>query len=282
MAFTVVTWNMDHWKSSRRVTEHTKRAWAYIRALEVDIALVQEAAAPLDDLDASVFPPPSQAERWSSGGRAEFGTAIAVFGHPAEEVSSGPLGTVPDRTNQLTQSHPAAFVAAKITLPTQVHVVAVSLYGQLEGPLLDRETYATTTLHRSLSDLTPLLYQAGRQCTVIGGDLNVSTQIERRWRDAHRVGLERIAAFGFGDCLRASAGRRTRLAGCPCDEGEHCAHVQTDYHSRSKVPWQLDYMFASQARMMDRLESCAVIDTPEVRSLSDHLPVIAKFRNLPA
>jgi len=52
-------------------------------------------------------------------------------------------------------------------------------------------------------------------------------------------------------------------------------------HARSAVPWQLDYVFASTRKMMGELESCVVIDTPEVRSLSDHFPVVVTFRNAP-
>jgi exonuclease III len=54
-----------------------------------------------------------------------------------------------------------------------------------------------------------------------------------------------------------------------------CKTYKTD---RSPVPWQNDYLFASEA-LADRLVRCQVIGTgeQEMWRLSDHLPVIAEF-----
>jgi exonuclease III len=273
MRFAIATWNMDHWKGIGRDRDHNAKAWTRVRALGADVVLLQEAVPPPPDFDATVLPSPATPARWHSGGRAAFGTAVVVFGHDAVEIETGPL--TGDRTTRLTQTHPGAFVAARVKVGAH-DIVVVSLYGMLEGPLLDKQSYAVTTVHRSLSDLTPLL-NARSTARVVGGDLNVSTQVEPPHRAAHRVVFERIAAFGLGDCTGATASSRPRLENCPCAEGAACAHVQTHRHARSESPWQDDYLFASERQLMTRLQSCRVVADESVWALSDHCPVIAEF-----
>jgi exonuclease III len=274
MRFRVATWNMDHWKGAGRDREHTTKAWQHARDLGADVVLLQEAVAPPRGFDATVLPSPDAQARWHSGGRAAFGTAIAVFGFEAKEVGLGPL--LGDRTARLTQTHEAAFVAARVAVGAH-EIAVVSLYGMLEGPLFDKQTYAVTSMHRSLSDLTPLL-NARSTMRVLGGDLNVSTQMRPPDRAAHRVVFDRIAAFGLGDCTRATADARQRLGTCICEEGDACRHVQTHRNPKSPVPWQLDYLFASEKQLMSRLTSCRAIDDDDrAWELSDHCPVIAEF-----
>jgi exonuclease III len=273
MRFTVATWNMDHWKGVGRDREHTAKAWRYARELGVDVLLLQEAVPPPGGFEATVFPTRDALERWHSGGRAAFGTAIAVFGHDANEIPVGPL--LGDRTARLTQTHDAAFVAVRVTAGGE-EIALVSLYGVLEGPLLDKQTYAVTSVHRSLSDLTPLL-NARRRPRIIGGDLNVSTQMQPPHRAAHRVVFDRIAAFGLGDCTRSTANARQALGGCPCADRDACSHVQTHRHPKSQVPWQLDYLFASERQLMGKLKSCRAVDDGRAWELSDHCPVVAEF-----
>jgi exonuclease III len=276
MQIKIATWNMDHWKGVRRTPTHTQQAWDYVATLKADVVLLQEAVPPPPAFAATVFPPRDEPARWHSGGRAAFGTAVVVFGHAATEVESRPLGAA-DRTQQLPQSHPGAFVAAKVALGNDTELLAVSLYGVLDGPLLDKETYSTTSLHRSLSDLTPALYRARMRPVILGGDLNVSTQFAAPWRAAHRAVFDRITAFGVEDCTRATAATREALVGCPCDEAEACIHVQTHRHPQSQVPWQNDYLFASRNKLMKHLVSCQTLDEPGAWALSDHCPVVATF-----
>src|SRR5690606_9589634 len=123
------------------------------------------------------------------------------------------------RTEHLTQTHQGAFVAVRADVGGH-EVLAVSLYGILEGPLLDNIIYSVTSVHRSLSDLTPLLGRSRAQGVVLGGDLNVTTQLANPDRDAHRAVFARIDAFGLANCTSLRAPSRGALPGCPCDEPE--------------------------------------------------------------
>lgn len=77
----------------------------------------------------------------------------------------------------------------------------VSLYGLLER-MLGTE-YSITTLHRTLSDLTPVLSDPARRGRIVlGGDLNASLEWDRRRRSpTHRLLFERIEAFGLVSVL---------------------------------------------------------------------------------
>ena len=50
--------------------------------------------------------------------------------------------------------------------------------------------------------------------------------------------------------------------------------IQTHRNARSKFPWELDHMFATE----DLYNSLFDINTLEVPELSDHDPIIANFK----
>jgi exonuclease III len=146
--------------------------------------------------------------------------------------------------------------------------VLVSVYGALD------EGYTVTTVHRFLSDLTPLLDTLSKRGVILAGDLNISTQWLGPHRSRHRNALERFATMGLVDCLALGRPARPKLEGCPCEDMP-CCHVRTQRHPRSPVPWQTDYMFVSES-LVSRVQACSVIDggTPNPWELSDHCPIV--------
>jgi hypothetical protein len=147
----ILAWNMNHWQTKARSDE----AWRYVLdEVPPAIALLTEARPPgrLID-DGRVFF--AEAE-----GRGDWGTAV----YAADGLAIRHLA--------VAASHPGAFVAAEIDGPQLgAPITAISLYGIFER-LLGTE-YSSTTLHRSLSDLTGLLDDPKRRGRIIlGGDLN--------------------------------------------------------------------------------------------------------------
>jgi hypothetical protein len=99
-----------------------------------------------------------------------------------------------------------------------------------------------TTLHRLLSDLTPLLDSERGQRVILAGDLNAGTQ---PWQgekyDSWSLNLwQRFLEFGFTDCLPAMvAPDRGGLHGCACGGGPECRHTLTSRVSRPNArPWE--------------------------------------------
>ena len=70
--------------------------------------------------------------------------------------------------------------------------------------------------------------------------------------------FDSILNMGFYDCMRKFSTKP----------------VQTIRHTRSKYPWELDHMFATE----ELYKSLVGIETYQVPKLSDHDPIIAEFK----
>jgi endonuclease/exonuclease/phosphatase family metal-dependent hydrolase len=261
---TLVTWNMDHWQGT---DDRRAAGWDYLdgrfaERVDWDIALLQECV------------PPASRER-------------VLF----EPVRNGPWGTaVVTRAADLRGvavevSHPGCLVVGEVVLGERGPLTVVALYGVHEssrfvgGELYDMR-YVITTVHRLLSDLNPLIDRHGRHRTkqplVVGGDLNLSTQIDPPDRDRHRNALERFVTLGLTDAWLVSPDS-VPADDCRCGEGPACRHVRTHTHRRSPRPWQLDYVFANPTL---RVRSCRTIIDGHTWERSDHAPVVAVLERL--
>lgn len=153
-------------------------------------------------------------------------------------------------------SHPGAVTVGKVLLAEAKPLTVISLYGLLD------EGYSITTLHRILSDLTPLIDHTKR--VIIGGDFNASPQWDERQQGtlSHRILFNRLEDFGFTNCL--------------ADKG--ILQTWRSSHPTTKdFPWQLDYMFASND-ICATLSDCKVLgNDPKIHAFSDHNPVVAVF-----
>ena len=259
MHLSVATWNMNYWQGIRSSPTHVRDCWDYVGRLGIDLALVQE-AVPLPH-DQGLF-------LWRAvGGTRAWGTGIFSANDELrlEEIDSSALQA--DRRYEalsegglLEESHPGCVRAADVYLNDGRYVVTVvSIYGIHGDPGLNGVRYVPTTVHRMLSDLTPLLDRSWRRI-VLGGDLNISPQIAYPDTRHHEVLLDRIKAFGLTDLL-----------GHFNDD-----FVQTYRHPRSAKPWQDDWLFASK-KLMPGLLSCKAVQTADAWRLSDHCPVVAEF-----
>jgi exonuclease III len=238
MRLTVLTWNMDYWK---RNTIQREASWKYLtRELSPDIALLQD-----------FFPPASCDGSYNVlyreiGGTRKWGSAIASKALAIKEI-------------EFRNGYPGSVLSAEATLPNDRILTVISLYG-----LIDENGYATTTLHRMLSDLTPLLNgKMGKREFIVGGDYNASTQIDEVYKGkypSHQILFDRLEDFGLRNCVAKF----------------NSGHVQTLRHHFSSVQWQNDYIHAS-SNIMNCLVSCRVVNDPVIHDMSDHNPVIAEF-----
>jgi endonuclease/exonuclease/phosphatase family metal-dependent hydrolase len=247
MALRVVTWNMNYCFRKHQVDQ----AWAYLRSLEVDVALLQESPRPRE----------AEGAIWHEA-VAGWGTAVIVRNGLAwHEVPSVPLaGSERIPPGHLERSERGAWAAANVEIPGLGTITAVSVYGLLTK-LGNGTTYSTSSVQRTLSDLTPVLdVPRSRTHVIMAGDLNVSPQIPAPDMGAHIAILDRISAFGLVDCLAAT----------------HDGLVRTYRHRNQPTskPWQLDWVFAAPKL---KLLSCEPLDDEKAWALSDHCPVLAEF-----
>jgi len=259
-AWSVVAWNLNEARS------HRTKTWTILGGMRADIALLTEARVPRERLEGYVRGGEStlgldpKARSWASA---------VVSPHeltdPADDVRTRGYLRAP-----LANARPGSWTAVVVPVPQVGKVTAVALYG-----LLDERSDAS--VHRSLSDLTPLLEDRRyNKLLVLGGDLNTWTG----WpAGTHQLArdesvLRRIEAFGLVDCLVMVLKRDGRgpLAGCPCSYGDACRHTRTRIdRNRPEIPYQMDYLYASPA-LTERLLTCEALDLGP-NSPSDHFPI---------
>ena len=222
----VVAWNMNHWQTRARSAD----GWRFLtNDLEPTVALLTEALPPTELVDAGRV---AYAEVPDRGG---WGSALYV----AEGLALRPL-EVP------RVSHPGAFVAAEIHGPAlEEPLTAIALYGLFDR-VLDIDNCSTTLL-RSLADLTELLDDLSRRGRIVlGGDLNASPA---RWGKRHQVVFDYIESCGLECCIEY------REPATPTHR-----HVQ------------IDHVFVSS----ELAAGVSHRDVVDVGELSDHLAIVVE------
>src|ERR1700733_4778629 len=170
--FRLVTWNMDHW---RRSAELRAEAWTYLEAeLRPDVALVQESVPP----PTLRIPPVFRATGISDDRKTPacdrgWGSAVVSFGPDLRALEFAKSSFRPDLL-PLLRTFPGSVAIAEIPTAGEALVV-ISAYGVIDLG------YAEITVHRILSDLTPLIDERRARRMVIAGDLNITTQ----WSKQH-------------------------------------------------------------------------------------------------
>lgn len=238
MKLKIATWNMAYWNKKQYEAE----AWRYfVKDINCDILLFQESYPNMEILEEDGLV-------WDEiGGTRPWGSGIYS---PKYKISKYSFET----------DFIGAVTAAEIEINSELKLIVISLYGLFENIL--NVGYAIPNLHRIFSDLTGILEGGGtKHRIVIGGDLNASLQIDEQYPgNSHRVFFDRLKEFGLVNCF----------------DNYFNDFVQTHRHSRSDKPWQNDYFFISK-KLEKHLNNCEVIETNEVRKLSDHNPVVIEL-----
>jgi endonuclease/exonuclease/phosphatase family metal-dependent hydrolase len=270
---TVATWNM-HQQAS---------AWDYLRRLRdehgVQVVLVQEARSPDGPGRwAAITPNPEDESLWRISVppdyKRNYASAVVLLD---DRLSFHPQPAVPlavARYGQFAASHPGQFAVAKVGLPNLAQpLVVVSLYGVWHQP---SGNGAEATLHRAISDLTPLFLTEPR--VVVAGDLNIFRNTNNEGQIRFDTVFNRLDAYNLRlrGPFRPSGSQP--LQECTCGQGiDGCDHVETFRLLRDNaLPYQDDYVFASEAL---KVLSCKPVHDTDIRQLrySDHWPVIASL-----
>lgn len=264
----VASWNLNHWQR-RHEPGRIDVVIALLKERAVDVALLQE----VGDLPASL---PHDYQRQSQlRAGSDYGTAVVAV-NPAAHLE--PLTFAPADgaagTGQLWSSHPGTISAATVSLDgTRLDVVSV--YGRM-FQAGNGTSYASTTMHRIISDLVSILHPfRGATPVLLAGDFNCTTQ----WDDARDRAMDatvfqRLEAHQMVDLLKAGSPMRTPLDDCFCPDVGTCDHVRTLRHrdAADSRPFHIDYAFAS-ASVADRC-TAALADDDAVWAMSDHCMIV--------
>lgn len=273
----VAAWNLNRasWSTRGRFTngeEHLEAAWGELALLGVDLALVQEAAPPPDGLgNPPDFTVPDRSARWRSlpGSRRSWCSAVASW-----ERELTPVEHSLEFGEPLHVSHEGSYAVGAVSWRGAPLTVA-SIYALWDYAGLtpgERPLYAETSLHRTISDLTPVIDARRRRSVIVGGDFNASTQFSTPHRDAYRVVHERMRSLGLVNLTVRPADEE--LEDCPCED-EPCLHVRT---YDIGAPYQNDYIYATPdvaaAARFSREER-----SPVAEAVSDHFPVVVDIED---
>jgi exodeoxyribonuclease-3 len=147
---------------------------------------------------------------------------------------------------------PGIITVAEVDIDSEFKPIVISIYGLMEK--LNGKCHSISNLHRIFSDLAGILEnRKTRDRIIIGGDFNASLQFDSKQRiKTHRVFFDRLKAWGLYNCFEGNSD-----------------FIETYRCARSKILWQNDYIFISEA-LVPMLKSCTVIDNTNVRKFSDH------------
>ena len=163
----IATWNIAQ---GRRAHGGVEAITDYLRQeLIPDLALLQE-AYPVEGAEETVNPRPggiSSHRPWRSL-IVSYGPRLTQVNEVQSQYQKWPW--------ELLQTWPGTMAVADVEVPGEEPVTVVSLYGLMDN------AYAYTTLHKLLSDLTPLIDTRRGKRLIIGGDLNGGTQTTDKWR----------------------------------------------------------------------------------------------------
>ena len=237
-----------------------------IPLLGADVVLMQEASKAHLPANPSYRVSSSAADNWliTNGGNAAA-TAIAVFNPDLKYrvIPIVPLGSAVEGT--LESSHLGQFTAIQIPFHGRT-LTLVSLYAIWRGE------FADATLHRAISDLTPLITRENEVLVV--GDMNIFRGYTLGGGEAtlkrYNAVFERFASLGLDVLGPYETGP---LAGCPC-KSDDCRHVRTYRHlnHEDSHPLQLDFAFGTKG-VANAMISCRVMDDERWWAASDHAPI---------
>ena len=261
----VLTWNLNH-----RSVDSPQ--WDYFRQVDPDVALLQEANKVPKDL-LTAYDTTFENAITDKGLPVSFmRTGVAVKGKIIE-----PIDLLPNFG--WAQAYRAIFdgsvLARKVELNngTKLNVVSVhSPAWALNIKDLKPTDIDSVRLDKSkkiwIADL--LTYSLKfvdivNENWIIAGDFNLCELLDKRPPGPNIEYLERMADYGWQECLRTTNGKLT-----PTFNGK------ASYLNR----FQLDYLFVN-SKLAGTLKSCVAGAIDEIfgDKLSDHLPVMAEFAN---
>lgn len=270
---TVMAWNMKQQAAAwRSLVEISGREG-------VSVAMLQEARNPGQLPAGWVSNPPADEndrdERWrltvpryyraDNGDLKEtkrwFASAIVATGQlELAPRTPSPLHEVAD--GELACSHPGQFAISDLALADGSRLTLISLYGIWDRMHDSRQIYVEATLHRAISDLTPVLQERAADFVLIAGDMNLYSYSDGSvWGDRAMTVLDRFKAYGIEICGPFRRDGEPRLERCPCPDLE-CRHVNTYLHQSKPEnnPHQLDYFLASAPLRQRLVDSWADAD----------------------
>jgi len=271
----LVSWNIAH----------RPDAWRHLLSSDADVALLQEAAEPPDDV-ARKFG--LDTAPWQTGGAGltrPWRTAIVRLSDrlnlewiESKSIDNAGIG-------DLAVSRTGTLSAAVLTSSSIEPVTVVSMYAAWENPHESTSSswiYADASVHRLISDLSTFIgHQSGHRI-IAAGDLNIlhgyGEYGNSYWAARYDSVFARMSAMGL--MFVGPQSPAGRCADPWPDELPGTSKNVPTYHTSRQTPAsatrQLDFVFASQG-LAEHLKVTA-LNEPDNWGPSDHCQVEIEIR----
>ena len=266
----IIAWNLAHREES----------WRLLLNTSADIALVQEAAAPLPDVAQRIV---VDTAPWQTAGARQYRpwrTAVVKLSDRVNVEWLGAKAIVEAEPCELAASRLGTLAAAILSPPTGEPLIVASMYAPWEkfhAAARSREIYADASVHRVISDLTAFIGHNHGHRIIAAGDLNIlygyGEHGNHYWASRYDTVFNRMAALGLS-FVGPQAPNGRQAAPWPEELPQASKNVPTYYTSRknpASATRQLDFVFASKA-LTDRV-SVRAINEPDEWGPSDHCRV---------
>ena len=265
---------------------HRHQAWRHLAESGADVALLQEAAAPPEDLAGRFETDDAPWRTVAAGKTSPWRTAVVklsdrvavewINAKPINESCSGDLGV----------SRPGTLAAAKVTGASGETLTLVSLYAYWESPHSSTKSswiYADGSVHRLISDLSVFIGQQSEHRIIAAGDLNIlrgyGEDGSAYWANRYATVFDRMKALGL-PCVGPQFPHGRQAKPWPAELPKDSDNVPT-FHSIKQTPAtaarQLDYVFASTP-LAARIKVTALND-PEQWGPSDHCKLLVDLED---
>jgi len=273
----LITWNLNRatWQQRghcKSADEHQRRAWEELGALGVDVAFLQEAMPPPLELSRpplATLPAGVEREDWRSlpGPSRWWCSALATWTRDL-----APFPTEADALEPLEETHKGAYRLGQVPFG-EGRLIVASIYALWDYAGLrkgEKPRYSETSLHRTLSDLTPIIdVHRTAFSVVVAGDFNASTQFGRPDREPYGLIHARLRSLGLVNVTVSASD--DRLENCICAD-DPCEHVRS---LEGPTPYQDDYIYASPD-IAERTTRVTVERSPGIEAVSDHFPLVVE------
>lgn len=263
----IISWNMAHRRES----------WYHLLNIRPDIALLQEASEPPDEIkqDFLVDPEPWYTE--GPGNNRRWRTAIVRFNPTIDIEWIKPYAINQADYKQFAVSRIGTLTAAKVREKAGEELILISMYGLWES-LHELTTgnwiYADASVHRLISDLSVFIGRQQGHRILAAGDLNSlyghGENGSPYWAERYATIFSRMDALGL-EFIGPQAPNGRQAEPWPLELPKISKNVPT-YHSTRKSPTlasrQLDFVFASS----EIAQQCRVsaLNDPKEWGPSDH------------
>ena len=270
----IISWNMAH----------RQQAWRHLAESDADIALLQEACAPPEDVVKEFEIDNAPWCTVSEGKTSPWRTAIVKLSDQVnvEWISATPIGKL--QPGGLVVSRLGTLAAARVTGDSGETFTVVSMYSFWEDPHSSAGgnwIYADGSAHRLISDLSTFIGQQSGHRIIAAGDLNIlkgyGEEGSAYWARRYATVFDRMTALGL-PCVGPRFPHGRQAEPWPSELPRDSDNVPT-FHSAKQTPAtaarQLDYVFASTS-LVGQVKVAALND-PDEWGPSDHCRILIEL-----